>query len=134
LFLISYTINIQSILFKEIIVLSLFGIFAVIIFELFLSMYNVFKKLTIDVFYFKNKEKLPKNLMYIVYFIFVLIIVTFIISQSYIYFIKIFNLLYLTFQFNLISITLIIIISAFIIYIRKYLKKVLEEIQSLIKG
>jgi hypothetical protein len=134
LFLISYTINIQSILFKEIIVLSLFSIFAVIIFELFLSMYNVFKKLTIDVFYFKDKEKLPKNLMYIIYFIFVLLIVTFIVSQSYIYFVKIFNIIYLTFQFNLISITLIIIISAFIIYIRKYLKKVLEEIQSLIKG
>jgi uncharacterized membrane protein len=97
-------------------------------------MYNVFKKLTIDVFYFKDKEKLPKNLMYIIYFIFVLLIVTFIVSQSYIYFVKIFNIIYLTFQFNLISITLIIIISAFIIYIRKYLKKVLEEIQSLIKG
>ncbi|MDT7886923.1 MAG: cation:proton antiporter [Thermoproteota archaeon] len=134
LFLISYTINIQSILFKEIIVLSLFGIFVVTIFELFLSMYNIFKKLTINVFYFKDKEKLPKNLIYIVYFIFVLLIVTFIVSQSYIYFVKIFSIIYLTFQFNLISITLIIIISAFIIYIRKYLKKVLEEIQSLIKG
>jgi len=134
LFLIGYIVNIHNILFKEIIIITLSGLFFIIIFELFLSFYKILKKLLIEIIYYNYEQKSVKKLIYLIYFPFALISILFISVQSYIFFVRIFNMVHLIFQFNIISILLMSIILLFIIYIRKYLKKFIEEIQNIIKG